>query len=76
MTRGLWGAAAVVGSLYWASRQPGGVKGTWNRLKESVNDIRNGVDPMTAGRRFVKGESTPAALNDPALRGSYDTYSQ
>jgi hypothetical protein len=68
MPRGLLGAAAVVGSLFWASRQPGGLPGTWKRLKTAANDIKNGTDPMTAGRRFVRGENAPASLNDPALQ--------
>jgi hypothetical protein len=68
MPLGRWGAAAVVGGLFWASRQPGGVSGTWNRLKSAANDIKNGADPMSAGRRFVRGEQAPASLNDPALQ--------
>lgn len=69
MPRGLWGAAAVVGSLYWAARQPGGISGTWNRLKAAAGDIKNGADPMNVGRRFIRGEQqAPANLNDPALQ--------
>ena len=74
MPRGLLGAAAVVGGLYWASRQPGGLPGTWNRLKSAMNDIKNGADPMATGRRFVKGDSAPGSLNDPALQGSFESY--
>jgi hypothetical protein len=74
MPRGLLGAAAVVGGLYWASRQPGGLPGTWNRLKSAVSDIKNGADPMATGRRFVKGEAASAGLNDPALQGNYESY--
>jgi hypothetical protein len=70
MARGLWGAAAVVGGLYWASRQPGGLSGTWNRLKGAANDIKGGADPMSVGRRFVRGERAPSTLNDPALEAS------
>ena len=68
MTRLLWGAAIVAGALYWASRQPGGIPGTWERLRRAANDIRNGADPVAAGRRFVRGEPTATRLNDPALR--------
>jgi hypothetical protein len=74
MPRGLLGAAALMGGLYWASRQPGGLPGTWNRLRSAVNDIKNGADPMSTGRRFVKGEAAPSSLNDPALQGSYERY--
>jgi hypothetical protein len=68
MMKSLWGAALIGGGLFWASRQPGGIPGTWDRLKRAVDDIRNGADPMTAGRRFVSGESAAPALNDPALQ--------
>jgi len=68
------GAAAVVGGLYWASRQPGGLPGTWSRLKSAMNDIKKGADPMATGRRFVKGEAASSSLNDPALQGSYESY--
>ena len=58
----------IGGGLYWASRQPGGIPGTWERLKRAVNDIKNGADPMAVGRRFASGESSTPALNDPALK--------
>jgi hypothetical protein len=72
MTRGLWGAAALMGGLYWASRQPGGLKGTLNRLKSAAKEIQQGADPMAAGRRFVRGETAPASISDPALQGVYE----
>jgi len=68
MIKSLWGVALIGAGLYWASRQPGGIPGTWERLKRAVDDIRNGADPMAAGRRFVSGESPAPVLNDPALR--------
>ena len=68
MTRLLWGAAVVAGALYWASRQPGGIPGTWDRLRQAAQDIRNGEDPAAAGRRFVRAENRAPRLNDPALR--------
>lgn len=71
MVRALWGAAVAAGVLYWASRQPGGIPGTWKRLKRAANDIKNGADPMAAGRRFVRGEAPATRLNDPALRAGF-----
>jgi hypothetical protein len=68
MLKSLWGAALIGGGLYWASRQPGGIPGTWERLNRAENDIKHGEDPMAAGRRFVAGESRSPSLNDPALR--------
>ena len=54
MTRALWGAAVIAAALYWASRQPGGIPGTWGRLKRAANDIKNGADPMAEiGRAHV-----------------------
>jgi hypothetical protein len=70
MTRAFWGAAVMAGVLVWASKQPGGIPGTWMRLKRAANDIRNGADPVEAGRRFVRGEAARTTLNDPALRPS------
>jgi hypothetical protein len=69
MVKSLWGVVLIGGALYWASRQPGGIPGTWERLKRAVNEIRNGEDPVAAGRRFVAGGSPAPRLNDPALRG-------
>jgi len=67
-----WGGAAIVaGVLYWASKQPGGIPGTWERLKGAVDDVRNGADPVAAGRRFVRGDRTATRVNDPALRPGY-----
>jgi len=72
MVKSLWGVALMGGGLYWASRQPGGIPGTWERLKRAVFDIRNGADPMAAGRRFIAGETPAPALSDPALLSSGD----
>ncbi len=71
MLRLFGGAAVVAGVLYWASRQPGGIPGTWERLKRAVNDVRSGADPVAAGRGFVRGEAAATRLNDPALRPGY-----
>lgn len=67
MTRALWGAVAVMGALYWASKQPGGIPGTWGRLRAAVDEVKHGGDPMEAGRRFIRGEAT-RTINDPALQ--------
>jgi hypothetical protein len=71
MLRVLGGAAVIAGVLCWASKQPGGIPGTWERLKQAVSDIRNGADPVAAGRRFARGYAAPTRLNDPALRPGY-----
>lgn len=61
MPRGILWGAAIAGGLYWASKQPGGIKGTWNRLRGAARDIQEGADPVEAGHRFMGGESHPAS---------------
>lgn len=39
-------AAAIGGGLYWASKQPGGIQGVWNRFSDKVKDISNSSDPL------------------------------
>jgi hypothetical protein len=63
-----------MGGLYWASKQPGGIKGTWDRLKDAAKDIRNGADPMSAGRRFVRSEPPQSRVNDPELQSRPDIH--
>jgi hypothetical protein len=58
--KGLFMGAAIVGSLVWAAKQPGGIRGTWDRLRGTARDIKEGQDPMEAGRRFFEGESRSA----------------
>jgi hypothetical protein len=48
--------AAIAGGLIWASRQPGGLMGTWDRLKSCANDVKSGEDIRTATKRFIRGE--------------------
>jgi hypothetical protein len=57
--------AAIAGGLIWASRQPGGVKGTWERLKSAANDVKSGEDVRTAAKRFARGERMP--YEEPAM---------
>lgn len=66
MARGLFWGAAAAGALYWASKQPGGVKGTFQRLKGAARDIQGGADPMEVGRRFIEARSDP-----PSPGGEY-----
>ena len=58
MARGMFWGAAAAGAIYWASKQPGGVKGTFRRLKGAARDIQGGADPMEVGRRFIEGTSS------------------
>ncbi len=46
-------AALVGGGLYWASKQPGGIKGTWSRVSGKLSEIQNSNDPLgTLKRQF------------------------
>jgi hypothetical protein len=62
--RGLLMAAVLGGAAYWASKQPGGMKGTWNRLQQGMRDIQNGQDPRMVAQRFIQGKDP--LPNDPA----------
>jgi hypothetical protein len=69
MARGLFWGAAAAGALYWASKQPGGVKGTWRRLRGAAREIQEGADPMETGRRFLKGRSTTGSPEADSMPG-------
>jgi hypothetical protein len=60
--------AAVAGGLIWASRQDGGVKGTWHRLKECINDVKAGENVGAATRRFFRGGYS--AYDQAAMHGA------
>jgi hypothetical protein len=66
MRRSLLWAAALGGAAYWASKQPGGIQGTWNRLQDGMRDIRHGEDPVEVGKRFLSG-----GHDEPEMSGEY-----
>ncbi|HVK02161.1 MAG TPA: hypothetical protein VM490_01695 [Armatimonadaceae bacterium] len=49
---GLLLAAAIGGGLYWASKQPGGVKGTMDRLNGKLKEISDSENPLAT----IKGK--------------------
>jgi hypothetical protein len=57
MRKGVLLGAAVAGAAYWASKQPGGIKGTWDRLQQGFRDVQAGQDPVAVGKRFLAGRS-------------------
>lgn len=61
--KGLLSAAALAGAAYWASKQPGGIQGTWSRLQQGAKDIAGGQDPKEVGRRFLRGEDSHMSSN-------------
>lgn len=55
--------AAMVGAAYWASKQPGGMQGTWKRLQKGIEEIQKGENPQEVIRRFLSG--TEAIREEP-----------
>lgn len=61
--RNRWMWVALGAGAYWASKQPGGIPGTWKRLQQGVKDIAAGQDPQAVGRRFIAGrDEEPAGM--------------
>jgi len=61
MKKGLLIGAALGAGAYWASRQPGGVTGTWGRLQQGVRDVMSGQDALAVGKRFLAGQDQERA---------------
>ena len=81
MKRGglLLGAAAAAGAAYWASKQPGGIQGTWERAQQSFKDIQAGQDwKAVCNRFFSSGTEEPAGMymNDPDFEVTKTTHEQ
>jgi hypothetical protein len=80
MRRGLLlGAAAAAGAAYWASKQPGGIQGTWDRVQQSVKDMQAGQDPMAVCKRFFSGGTEEPAgmyVNEPDFEVTKTTNEQ
>ncbi|HEU4751511.1 MAG TPA: hypothetical protein VFU47_00285, partial [Armatimonadota bacterium] len=77
--RGLLVGAAIAGAAYWASRQPGGIKGTIDRLQQGFRDIQAGQDPVAVGKRFFRGGTEePAGMytNDPDVEAAPTGFQQ
>ena len=54
---------ALGAGAFWASRQPGGLPGTWQRLQQGARDIAAGQDPRAVGKRFIAGtDEEPAGM--------------
>ncbi len=49
--------AAVAGGLYWASKQPGGVKGMWNRFSPKFKKVQDADNPFEAARQEFAPDS-------------------
>ena len=63
MKKAALGAIVVGAGAYWASRQPGGIAGTWGRLVQGVRDVAAGQDPRAVGKRFLAGtDEEPAGV--------------
>ena len=66
--------AAVGGGLYWASKQPGGIKGTWERLGGKLTEIQNSNDPIGTIKRQIN-DAKYASMNAsrPYGTSAFDT---
>ncbi len=78
MNKNLLAALAIGGAAYWASKQPGGIKGTWQRLQHGFRDLQAGKDPGEVGQRFLRGEdavieSTPTEELETAAPGYHQS---
>ncbi|MFN3652233.1 MAG: hypothetical protein ACK47B_21860 [Armatimonadota bacterium] len=77
--RGLLTMAALGGAAYWASKQPGGIKGTIDRARQGFRDIMAGQDPRQVGKRFMSGrDEEPAGYytEEPTVTTEQQTFQQ
>jgi len=77
MNKALWVGGALAAAAYWASRQPGGIQGTCERMQQSVRDIAAGQDPAAVCKRFMSGgteEPAGAYTAEPDVQTSVGNY--
>jgi hypothetical protein len=64
--------AAVAGGLYWASKQPGGVKGVWGRFSPKLKKVQEAENPFEAARQeFAPSNGANSGRIEPV--SSYST---
>ncbi len=61
---GLLFAALLGGGLYWASKQPGGIKGTFDKYGKKLTQIQNSNDPIGEIKRQLNDAKYAMANND------------
>ena len=59
-------AAAVGGGLYWASKQPGGVKGTWSKFNGKLKEVQNSNDPLGTLKQQFNDAKTNMMATSPS----------
>jgi len=57
-------AALVGGGLYWASKQPGGIKGTIDKYGKKLTQIQNSNDPIGEIKRQFNEAKYAASTGD------------
>ncbi len=63
---------AVAGGLYWASKQPGGVKGLWDRFAPKLKKVQDADNPFeTAREEFAPQAGANNGRIEPA--SAYNT---
>jgi hypothetical protein len=61
--------AALVGGLYWASKQPGGIQGVWGRFSDKVKQVTDSSDPLGTLKgqineaRYKNSDMPPAPMD-------------
>lgn len=69
--RPLFWAAAIGGGMYWASKQPGGVSGVWDRARGKVKEIQDSPDPMGALKASFSRPKTVSPGNQLEAASTY-----
>ncbi|MBC8142676.1 MAG: hypothetical protein H7Y38_14700 [Armatimonadetes bacterium] len=74
---GLIFAALVGGGLYWASKQPGGIKGTFDKYGKKLAQIQNSNDPIgEIKRQFNETKYATANSDRPYGVSAFDPANQ
>jgi hypothetical protein len=64
--RKLFWAAAVGGGLYWASKQPGGISGVWDKFSGKLKEVQDSPDPLGTLKSSFGGNSFGGNRIEPA----------
>jgi len=69
MKRNVLLAAAVGGGLYWASKQPGGIRGMWDRFSPKLKRVQDSETPLEAFKEeFLPDSDSEASFDDSYAR--------
>ncbi len=57
--------SAVAGGLYWASKQPGGIKGVWSRFAPNLKKVLEANNPLEAAREEFAPDGVTSGRIEP-----------